>query len=266
MTGEHRNIVSMSACGVRYEVLSLESAVDLVISGAPGRAVHLCNAYTLGLASRDVDYSRLLCRGDLNLPDGMPLVWMARRSGVQGAERVYGPDVMAGCLDRGRAREVRHFLYGSTPEVIRSLVGNIGERWPGARIVGVESPPFGDLSTADLDEAHARMAASDADVVWVGLGTPRQDHVVAELAGRGGATFVAVGAAFDFIAGTKPMAPRWMQRSGLEWMFRLVSEPGRLWRRYLVGIPVFIVGCLRQRPHVVADVQSRPDESATLDG
>jgi N-acetylglucosaminyldiphosphoundecaprenol N-acetyl-beta-D-mannosaminyltransferase len=153
---------------------------------------------------------------------------------------------MAGALDRGCERGVRHYLYGSTPEVLDRLGRAIADRWPGAEVVGAESPPFRELTDADLRAAAKRMDGAGADLVWVGLGTPKQDDAVHRLARLGPATYVAVGAAFDFLAGTKRQAPVWMQRRGLEWCFRLATEPRRLWRRYLLGNLRFIRVVLRR--------------------
>ncbi len=127
----------------------------------------------------------------------------------------------------------------------------MARRCPGVQIVGSEAPPFGDFDGPTLDAATKRFVDSGADVVWVGLGTPKQDLVTAAFAERSDLTFVAIGAAFDFLAGTKPSAPRVMQDHGWEWLFRLYSEPRRLWRRYLVGNTIFIVTNIRRRPRLV---------------
>jgi N-acetylglucosaminyldiphosphoundecaprenol N-acetyl-beta-D-mannosaminyltransferase len=244
---------AMRVCGVRIDALDADQAADLLLSrvGEHG-AVHLCNAFTLSLATQDPGFGALLDRGDVNLPDGMPLVWIARRLGLCLAARAYGPDVMAGVLDRGRATGLRHYLYGSTPEVLQALRTEIGRRWPGVTVVGAESPPFRTLTGEEEQALVERLAAAGPDIVWVGLGTPGQDHFVDRFRDRVRAPLVAVGAAFDFHAGAKRQAPRILQRAGLEWAFRLATEPRRLWRRYLVGNTRFVVEVLRSRPAVVA--------------
>jgi N-acetylglucosaminyldiphosphoundecaprenol N-acetyl-beta-D-mannosaminyltransferase len=194
----------------------------------------------LALAEERPDLAAALKDQAANLPDGMPLVWWAKRHGAPNAERVYGPDLMEAALDVGREQSVAHYLYGSTPEVLVALNKAIASRWPGARIVGTESPPFRDLSDAELRDSVIRAEAAHASVVWVGMGTPKQDLLVRRMSDMSDLTFVAIGAAFDFIAGTKPQAPRWMMRIGMEWLYRLVSEPGRLWKRYLVYNAKFI--------------------------
>jgi N-acetylglucosaminyldiphosphoundecaprenol N-acetyl-beta-D-mannosaminyltransferase len=216
--------------------------------------VHLCNAYTLSLAERDDGYRTMLNRGDMNVIDGSPIVVIARRLGLRHLtrdNRPRGNDLVLETFDRGRTVGLRHFLYGSTPETVEAMAGRLRRELPGVDIVGVQSPPFGDLSAAQEAEMLTMFAAAAPDVVWIGLGTPRQDRFVDAYRDRIGATLVAVGAAFDFLAGNKPEAPRWMQRAGLEWLFRLISEPGRLWRRYLVGNAVFLAGAARNRPIVI---------------
>ena len=250
-TAPHRLPASGSfwCCGVRIDVLPLDvAAEEIVRSASTGAvaAVHLCNAYSLALAERDPAFRRSLNRGDLNLPDGMPLVWAARRLGFdQLRSRVYGPQLMQAVVDRGRSRRLRHYLYGSTPAVVERLATSLRARYPGVEIVAAESPPFRPLEPDEADALVARVQAAEAGVVWVGLGTPTQDRFVDELRTRLGTTLVAVGAAFDFLAGTKPQAPGVLQELGLEWAYRLACEPRRLWRRYLLGNLVFLAGLAR---------------------
>ena len=227
---------SFGIAGVRIDAVDFDPAVELLLDPNSAYSVHLCNAYTVSLASRDDRYASTLNSGTLNLADGMPVVWVAKRRKVGGlTARVCGPDLMRACIERGVARGTRHYLYGSTEEVLSSLVSEIQRIAPGALIVGAESPPFRELDDAERRDVIARIEATEADLVWVGLGTPKQDYEVERLANAGVTTFVAIGAAFDFIAGNKKRAPLWMQKRGLEWVFRFISEPRRLWKRYLVG-------------------------------
>lgn len=236
-------------CGVEIDAAPFDAAVDAVIArglAGQGGAVHLCNAYTLSIAEKDPEFRSMLGRALFNFPDGMPLVWIARRRGLPLEHRVYGPDLMAAVCDKGRAVGLRHYLYGSTPEVITALRSRLEARYPGIEIVGAESPPFRELMPVELEEAAERFRTSGAQAVWVGLGTPRQDDFVDDLATKVDAPLVAVGAAFDFHAGTLKQAPAWVQRRGFEWAYRLAREPRRLWKRYLVGNAVFFVGALRR--------------------
>jgi N-acetylglucosaminyldiphosphoundecaprenol N-acetyl-beta-D-mannosaminyltransferase len=239
------------SCGVRIDAIDLERAALRIVRRQATGAVHLCNAYTLSLATREPALASALERGSLNLPDGMPLVWISRRLGLDQRARVYGPDLMARALDVGQRLGTTHYLLGSTPEVLQDLEAVIARRWPGARVVGAESPPLSN-ELDDFDAALDRIIDIGPDVVWIGLGTPKQDLVADRLARRSMTVAVSIGAAFDFLAGAKPQAPLWMQQRGLEWAYRLATEPRRLWRRYLVGNSRFIWANIRQRPHIIS--------------
>ena len=237
---------------MRVDAVGIDEALDRLFATEARGAVHLCNAYTLALASKDETLARELNSGSLNLPDGKPLIWIARSLGLRHmTRRVYGPELMERAFADGQSSGIRHYLYGSTPEVVDRLAAAIPLRWPAALLVGVESPPFGDPSDDELDACAARFMAADAQIVWVGLGTPKQDFVTARLARRSDLTFVAIGAAFDFIAGEKRQAPKLMREHGLEWLYRLASEPRRLWKRYLLGNTRFVYQNLRRRPRLV---------------
>ena len=245
---------SFTCCAVRIDVHTLDSAVEALLAPTDphaGRAVHLCNAYTLSLAQRDGELRRQLNRGDLNLPDGMPLIWVGRRLGLDELDgRVYGPDLMLATMDRGRELGLRHYLHGSTADGLAALETEVGRRLPGVDIVGRDAPPFRELTAQEETALEHRLADLRPDLVWVGLGTPKQDVFIDHFRDRVPSTYVAVGAAFDFISGQQRQAPVWMQDRGLEWAYRLAREPRRLWRRYLIGNARFVAGLARQRPKV----------------
>jgi N-acetylglucosaminyldiphosphoundecaprenol N-acetyl-beta-D-mannosaminyltransferase len=181
-------------------------------------------------------------------PDGMPLVWLSRMKGFRPAERVYGPDLMLACCERFLVLGYRHFFYGAGQGVPDRLAERLRMRFPGLNVVGCLSPPFRGISQEEDTEIVARINACQPDIVWVGLSTPKQERWMAEHIGRLTArVLIGVGAAFDFHAGLKRQAPRWMQRSGLEWVFRLGSEPHRLWRRYFINNPLFVWRVLLQQ-------------------
>jgi N-acetylglucosaminyldiphosphoundecaprenol N-acetyl-beta-D-mannosaminyltransferase len=236
-------------CGVRVDAITLDGAIERLrafteVGG--GRAVHLCNAWTLAVARRDTALTGALNRGDLNLADGTPLTWVGRRAGFPHMRRrVYGPDLFLATTRAGRAWGLRHYLYGSTPKVAEALARRLAHLAPDAEVVGIESPPFRPLTELEEAELVERVHRTRPDIVWVGLGTPLQDLFVDRFRDQLGATLVAVGAAFDFLSGAKRQAPTWMQHSGLEWAFRLATEPRRLWRRYLIGNAVFLAGVAR---------------------
>lgn len=200
------------------------------------RQVHLCNSYTLTLARRDERLTAALADADLNLPDGTPVAWLGRKAGTTGPVR--GPgltvDVFLAGVARDDQRGLRHYLYGGADGVAEAMADALLSRDDRIEIVGAESPPFRPLSDSELKDVAARINASGTDVVWIGLGTPRQDHLVADLAPLVTATLVPVGAAFDFISGRVPEAPELLHGTGFEWLYRLTREPRRLWRRYVL--------------------------------
>jgi N-acetylglucosaminyldiphosphoundecaprenol N-acetyl-beta-D-mannosaminyltransferase len=174
-------------------------------------------------------------------PDGMPLVWLSRLMGFRQVERVYGPDLMLTVCARSAQQGHRHFFYGGAPGVAEKLASRLQARFPGLRVAGVYSPPFHALTPEEEEAGVERINAATPDIVWVGMSTPKQERWMSEHRGRLNApVLIGVGAAFDFHAGLKRQAPRWMQQSGLEWLFRLVMEPRRLWRRYLINNPWFL--------------------------
>lgn len=175
-------------------------------------------------------------------PDGMPLVWLARLNGFDWVGRVYGPDFMLEFCRISEHSGLRHYLYGSTATVVEKLAMELRRAFPGLVICGSYSPPMRPISDAGHLDDVARIRASGADIVWVGLGTPKQELWMAANAPHlDHCMLMGVGAAFDFHAKVKRQAPRWMQRVGLEWSFRLLSEPRRLAPRYLIGIPRFFL-------------------------
>jgi N-acetylglucosaminyldiphosphoundecaprenol N-acetyl-beta-D-mannosaminyltransferase len=214
----------------------------------PGVDVHLCNAYTLALADRDSTLRGILTEAGVNFPDGKSVVWanhVLHRGQNVPTNRVYGPDLFLDVLDGGQDAGLRHYLLGGSPPVLAALRAEIERRFPRAEVVGAESPPFRELNDEELAAQDARIRNSGAQLVWVGLGTPKQDLECARLAATVPAVHLAVGAAFDFVAGAKKQAPVWMRERGLEWLFRLISEPRRLWRRYLFGNTRFLWAVVR---------------------
>ncbi len=184
----------------------------------------------------------------LNTPDGMAIVWLLRQAGHKQVERVYGPDLLLAACEYGLKLDWRHYFYGGTPEAADGLVTRLCAKFAGLKVVGVESPPFRSLNKMETDEATARIRSTMPDIVWVGLGSPKQEQWMHDhIHTLGVPVLVGVGAAFDFLSGKKPQAPRWVQHIGLEWLYRLVNEPQRLWRRYLLGYPRFIRLLLMQR-------------------
>ena len=186
-------------------------------------------------------------RAGLVVPDGMPLVWLSRLHGHGHADRVYGPDLLLDCCRRSVHTGYRHYFYGGGVGVPEQLVRRLQKRFPGLAVAGTFSPPFRPLGPEEDGAVVDRINEARPDIVWVGLSTPKQERWMAEHRDRLEApVLIGVGAAFDFHAGLKRQAPRWMQRSGLEWLFRLATEPRRLWRRYLRNNPLFVWQLLLQ--------------------
>lgn len=183
----------------------------------------------------------------LTTPDGMPLVWWLRWHGQGHVDRVYGPDLMLATCQHSLKKGYRHFLYGGASGVVDTLAGSLQLRFPGIQIVGSFTPPFRSLTSDEDSQVVQQIRISQADIVWVGISSPRQDRWMSEHLGQVGApVLIGVGAAFDFLSGQKRQAPRWIQRSGFEWLFRLLNEPRRLWRRYLLTYPRFVYLVLKQ--------------------
>ena len=229
--------------GVRVDPATLSGVIDTVdsfVRCGQSHVVHFLAAHPTVEARGDVHYRELLNAGDLNVPDGLPVVWAMRLLGAKTA-RVTGTDAFSGIAAAALGARRRHYLYGGAPDVLRRLESSLEKANPGIKIVGAESPPFRPLTDAELRDAAERIRSAGADLVWLGLGTPKQDVVAERLRELEAAPVIlCVGAAFDFVAGEKRRPPSWIQAIGLEWAARLVTDPRRLWRRYLFGNPVFI--------------------------
>jgi N-acetylglucosaminyldiphosphoundecaprenol N-acetyl-beta-D-mannosaminyltransferase len=219
----------------------------IVASGARGwltaAAVNLVMS-----AHDDPTTMRAVLGATLAVPDGQPLVWALRLLGHARATRVYGPDLMAHYCAHAASTGTPIYLYGGRSErALELLTERLRERFPGLLIAGGWSPPFRPLSVEEQTQVVERIDHSGAKVVWVGTGQPKQELWMSEMRPLLAAPLlVGVGAAFDFHAGIVSQAPGWMQRNGLEWLYRLTREPGRLWRRYLTQNPRFVVGFARQ--------------------
>jgi N-acetylglucosaminyldiphosphoundecaprenol N-acetyl-beta-D-mannosaminyltransferase len=241
--------------GVGISAVDMTTAVD-VIGGwiERGEQHYVCVTGVHGVmeSQRDADLRRIHNASGLTTPDGMPMVWAGRRAGATWMRRVYGPDLMLALAEQAAARGWRSFFYGGREGVPERLVENLRRRYPGFEAVGWYSPPFRPLSEAEDAAIVERINALRPDLVWVGLSTPKQERWMDAHVGRLKApVFLGVGAAFDIHAGTLPQAPHWMQTNGLEWMYRLIREPRRLWRRYLSIVPRFMVQIVRRPPRLI---------------
>jgi len=192
------------------------------------------------------DYRKLVNGAELVTPDGVPLVWMLHALGLPEARRVYGPDLTPLVCATAAERGIPVGFYGGDPATLEELVSRLGARFPRLRVAFSHSPPYRPLSPEEDADVTEAIRDSGARVLFVGLGCPKQERWMAQHRDRLGCSMVGVGAAFDFLAGRKAQAPGWLQQAGLEWLFRLSSEPQRLWRRYAVHNPRFVALALRQ--------------------
>ena len=240
----------LNVLGVGVSVTTPEEALDAIIraakAGHSGCVAHLA-VHSMAIARRDPAFRKMLEDFFLATPDGHSVrVALNLLYGTRLRRRVSGPDLMPRLVERAAQENIGIYLLGSRPEVVKILRRNLLAKSPRVRIVGSESCPFRPLTQAEDEAVTERINRSGAAIVFVGLGCPLQERFAWEHRNRIQTVMVCVGAAFDFIAGTVPRAPRWMQRAGLEWFFRLAKEPRRMWRRYLVAGAVFLSGLLLQ--------------------
>jgi len=246
----HRNpFVTRPVLGVQVAVSSYDEVIQQSLLWAKERqssALFFAAVHMIMEAVDDPAFlSRLNAAGTV-FPDGMPLVWALRMLGASKAQRVYGPDLTVAMLAAAEGAGVSVGFYGSSQAVLDALVRVVRQRHPMLNLAFIESPPFRALTPEEDVAIVDRVTASGAQVLFVGLGCPKQERWIVEHMGKIPAVMFAVGAAFDFIAGSKRQAPRWMMRSGLEWLFRLATEPRRLAMRYLKHNPRFVLMFLRQ--------------------
>jgi N-acetylglucosaminyldiphosphoundecaprenol N-acetyl-beta-D-mannosaminyltransferase len=230
--------------GVHVSAVDMDQTLDILDRWiTEGHREYVCVSGVHGVmeSRRDEALRTIHNRAGLVTPDGMPLVWWSQWCGARHTRRVYGPDLLLACAERSITTGYRHFFYGGQEGVADLLSQRLSRRFPGLAVAGTYAPAFRPLSRDEDDAVVRRINDAAPDIVWVGLGTPKQEQWMAEHVGRLDApVLIGVGAAFDFHAGLKSQAPRWMQRSGLEWLFRLSTEPERLWKRYLINNPAFL--------------------------
>lgn len=230
--------------GVNVSLVDIPSAILQIESWIQDRAPnYVCVTGVHGVieSQRDAKLRAIHNRAGMVVPDGMPLVWIAKHRGHDWVDRVYGPDLMLALAAASEDRGYRHYFYGGAEGVPELLRDRLVARYPRLNVVGTYSPPFRPLTADEDEQVVRRISATRPDLVWVGLSTPKQERWMASHVGRiPGAVLLGVGAAFDFHAGLKKQAPPWMQKGGLEWLYRMVSEPRRLGPRYLRNNPEFL--------------------------
>lgn len=230
--------VGVSAINMPQALQAIEGWMDArtpqYVCVTPAHAVMECHDHP--------EIKSIYNQSGLTTPDGMSIVWLLKLFGFPHVDRVYGPDLMLEVCRSSQDKGYKHYFYGGAPGVADQLAKKLLKRFPELKIVGLESPPFRELTDAENQEMIKRIQSAAPDIIWVGIGSPRQEKWMSRhLKDLGVPVLIGVGAAFDFLSGNKPQAPRWVQRSGMEWFYRLLSEPRRLWKRYMLNYPRFIV-------------------------
>jgi len=237
--------------GVGVSLINMGMALDRLhqwITAREHQYVSVCTVHTVMECRRNAELRRIVNSAGMTTPDGMPLVWLSRLAGHREVARVYGPDLMLAEMAASVRAGHRHYFYGGRARVADRLADVMRDRFPGVAIVGAFSPPVGTAAELCNDETAGLINRAKPDIVWVGVSSPKQEFWMSCMRPLIDApVLIGVGAAFDFHTGTARQAPRWMQRAGLEWLFRLSQEPRRLWRRYLIDNPWFLFEIARQK-------------------
>jgi N-acetylglucosaminyldiphosphoundecaprenol N-acetyl-beta-D-mannosaminyltransferase len=233
----------VNVLGVGISAINMEMALQTIqgwVKQQDSNYVCVTGVHGVMECQKDEALRQIHNRGGMVTPDGMPLVWLSRLQGFDHVRRVYGPDLMLALCKLSASSSYRHYFYGGAEGVPEQLASTLQSRFPGLVIAGTYSPPYRSLTPEEDRQIVQMLREARADVIWVGLGTPKQERWMASHSGKiPGSVMIGVGAAFDFHTGQKRQAPEWMRRSGLEWLFRLITEPRRLWRRYLINNPLF---------------------------
>ena len=241
----------LNVLGTRVDALNMSRAVarieGWIHSAETGRYVCVTGVHGVMEGLRNRRIRVVHNRADAVVPDGMPLTWLGWSQGHRDMNRVYGPALMLALLERSAAQGYTQYFYGGKPGVAEALAARMTARYPGLKVVGMMTPPFRELTAAEEADAVEAINRAKPDLLWIGLSTPKQELRMASLQGRVTAkVMLGVGAAFDFHAGGLRQAPYWLQRAGLEWLFRLCMEPRRLAGRYLRNNPQFLWHLLLQ--------------------
>ena len=244
MPDQNQFITTCPIMGVNIAVTDMEHTLRLIAANLQhwrGKYICVSNVHTTVTASEDPEYCRIQNGAVMALPDGGPLSAYSRKCGFVNAQRVTGPDLMQQILAQSASHGWRHYFYGSTEETLALLREQLAARYPGAVVAGMMSPPFRPLAPEEDAAIVEQINAARPDFVWVGLGAPKQERWMANHENRVQGLMIGVGAAFDYEAGNIRRAPRWMQDHNLEWLYRLMQDPGRLFKRYFVTNAKFLL-------------------------
>ncbi len=239
----------MPVLGAFIDALSWDDAIEKIVAwGAAyeSRYICICNVHSVVTTTLDPELKKAVNQADMSTPDGAPVAWALRRLGFSSQERINGPDLMWRYLAAAERLGQTVFFYGSTQATLEKLRGAVATSFPRLTVAGMHSPPYRQLSEIEAEEELRLINNSGANVLFVGLGCPKQEKWMAAHRGKVSALMIGVGAAFDYHSGTTRRAPLWMQHRGLEWLYRLCTEPRRLFKRYLITNTLFIIGVARQ--------------------
>ena len=235
--------------GVEVSAIHMQQAIQQIIAWVEQHvSAYVCvtPAHAVMDCVANPEIKRIYNQSGMTTPDGMAIVWLLKLAGHKQVSRVYGPDLLQTLCGKSIAKPLRHYFLGGAPGVAAEMVKRLKENNPALQVAGIDAPPFRELSPAEEEQMIDKIQQSAPDILWVGLGSPRQEQWMAAQTSRMNMVMIGVGAAFDFLSGNKPQAPRWVRRMGMEWFYRLLSEPGRLWRRY-IQYPRFVWLVLLQK-------------------
>jgi N-acetylglucosaminyldiphosphoundecaprenol N-acetyl-beta-D-mannosaminyltransferase len=247
MPTDAHSIKRVDVVGSKYSAIQKESAYQFLIAHAlNGGSGYVCvsNVHTTMTGYFDSNYQKITNESLLSVPDGVPLVWAMKSMGAPSQDRIRGPSMMKDLSNMGVSKNIRHYLYGGSPATIQALKETLEKNYPGIQIVGAESPPFkpiDKITKQDWQRAAEKINNTKPHFVWIGLGAPKQEMWMYQQRNSINGIMFGVGAAFDLLAGRIPEAPMILQSLGLEWAYRLYKEPKRLWRRYILNNPLFLI-------------------------
>jgi N-acetylglucosaminyldiphosphoundecaprenol N-acetyl-beta-D-mannosaminyltransferase len=245
----------LTILGANINLVQIQDVADCVsawiVKKEYSNYIVIANANDIVASKKDVRVMESMNNSSLTVPDGISLVLYARISGKYLRKRVYGPDLMLELLKSSESMGYSHFFYGATQETLNQLTGNLRRKFPGLKVVGMYAPPFSALNRQENERIAAFINNASPDFLWIGLGCPKQQLWMYENRDKIHVpVMIGVGAAFDFLAGTKPQAPQWLRDNGFEWLFRLIIEPKRMWRRYLIDYPLFVYFIILDLLHI----------------
>ena len=255
-----KKLETQNVIGFPVTAESFETQVDTMLAWARqglSKTVCVANVHMLIEAKCNAGFARVLHRADMLTPDGMPLVWVTSRLRKRQQDRVAGMDIMLSLCEKAEKENISVFFVGSTPDVLWNMEQRLKQEYPGLNVVGMESPPFRPLTVEEDEELVDRINNSGAGLVLISLGCPKQEWWMYHHKGRVKAVMVGLGGVFPVFAGDKKWAPVWVQKNGLEWLYRLLQEPRRLWKRYAKTVPLFLLLAFKQLVKVKLGLEPR---------